>query len=242
MDKSKTLRWRSAFVLPVLIALAIFASPSYTSFPAAAAKSQINLGDLKQQLLQYKQSGAYDRDVAATLADAQRYVEQHAGQGSKTAIILDIDETALLNWPEMQANDFGYIPNAPCDSLPAGPCGVRNWEQSAQCEVIRPTLDLFKAARVRGVSVFFITGRPDNERTATEANLHKAGYDGWAGLILRPAGLTIKSAADFKAPERAKIASQGFRIIANIGDQPSDLAGGYAEKTFLIPNPFYRVP
>jgi len=28
-------------------------------------------------------------------------------------------------------------------------------------------------------------------------------------------------------------------IIANIGDQESDLAGGFAEKTFKLPNPFY---
>src|SRR5271168_4819412 len=105
MGKFTIRRWRLVSVLSVLIALAIFACPSYTSFPAAAAKSQINLGDLKQQLLQYKQSGAYDRDIATTLGEAQRYIEQHAGQGSKTAIILDIDETSLSNWPEMQAND-----------------------------------------------------------------------------------------------------------------------------------------
>ena len=28
---------------------------------------------------------------------------------------------------------------------------------------------------------------------------------------------------------------------ASVGDQPSDLAGGYAEKTFLLPDPFYRI-
>jgi acid phosphatase len=28
-------------------------------------------------------------------------------------------------------------------------------------------------------------------------------------------------------------------IIANMGDQASDLAGGHAEKTFKLPNPFY---
>ncbi|WP_264815995.1 hypothetical protein [Acidomonas methanolica] len=30
--------------------------------------------------------------------------------------------------------------------------------------------------------------------------------------------------------------------MANIGDQPSDLAGGHAVRGFLLPNPFYRVP
>ena len=36
--------------------------------------------------------------------------------------------------------------------------------------------------------------------------------------------------------------SEGYTIVANIGDQPSDLDGGFAERTFLLPNPFYRIP
>jgi len=27
-----------------------------------------------------------------------------------------------------------------------------------------------------------------------------------------------------------------------MGDQPSDLAGGHAERSYLLPNPFYRIP
>ena len=34
----------------------------------------------------------------------------------------------------------------------------------------------------------------------------------------------------------------GYTIVANMGDQPSDLAGGHAERAFLLPNPFYRIP
>ncbi|MGB6550988.1 MAG: HAD family acid phosphatase [Xanthobacteraceae bacterium] len=30
-------------------------------------------------------------------------------------------------------------------------------------------------------------------------------------------------------------------MIANVGDQESDLSGGYAEKTFKLPNPFYYI-
>jgi len=68
------------------------------------------------------------------------------------------------------------------------------------------------------------------------------GYDGWTEMVMRPSGTATKSAADYKAPERAKIAAKGITIIANIGDQPSDLSGGYAERTFLLPDPFYRIP
>ena len=46
----------------------------------------------------------------------------------------------------------------------------------------------------------------------------------------------------FKAPERRKLAEQGYTIILNMGDQESDLRGGYAEKTFKLPNPVYFLP
>jgi predicted secreted acid phosphatase len=228
-------RFRAALAGP---ALAIFLLLNQGFLAQAPA----NLGDLKQQLTEYKRSGAYDRDVAAVLADARKFVMERAPAVQKPALVLDIDETSLFNWTEMQANDYGYIPDGPCDKLPAGPCGVRVWELSSRAEVIAPTLALFKAAKALGVSVFFITGRPDVERAATEANLRSAGYDGWTALVMRPPGLTLKSTADFKAPERGKIAAQGYTIIVNVGDQPSDLAGGFAERGFLVPNPFYRIP
>ena len=208
--------------------------------PAPAA-APINLGDLKLQITQYKQSGAYDRDVAAVLAKARQYVERRAPMVRMPALVLDIDDTSLSSWPRIQANDYGGITNGLCN-LPAGPCGQIAWQQSAQAEAIVPTLELFKAARAKGVSVFFITGRREMLRAATEANLRKAGFVDYTGLILRPEGPPTPSVVDYKSSERAKIAAQGFTIIANVGDQPSDLAGGYAERTFLVPNPFYRIP
>jgi hypothetical protein len=30
--------------------------------------------------------------------------------------------------------------------------------------------------------------------------------------------------------------------VLNMGDQLSDLEGGYAERTFKLPNPFYWIP
>lgn len=207
-----------------------------------AARQPANIGDLKRQVSEYQRSGGYDRDVTAVLAIARQYVERRAQMVKKPAIVLDIDETSLSNWPRIQANDYGTINNGPCDALPAGPCGVLAWENSAQDTAIAPTLALFNAAKAKGVSVFFITGRNETLRAVTEMNLRNVGYDGWSALIMRPAGTSTPSAADYKAPERAKIAAQGFTIIANVGDQPSDLAGGYAERTFLVPNPFYRIP
>jgi hypothetical protein len=36
--------------------------------------------------------------------------------------------------------------------------------------------------------------------------------------------------------------SGGHPIIANVGDQWSDLAGGHAAMDFKVPNPFYFIP
>jgi hypothetical protein len=44
----------------------------------------------------------------------------------------------------------------------------------------------------------------------------------------------------FKTSKRAVI-SKDYTIIANIGDQRSDLDGGYAERTWKVPNPFYYI-
>ena len=86
-----------------------------------------------------------------------------------------------------------------------------------------------------GVAVFFITGRPAELREATERNLRQEGYKP-TGVILQAPGATFKSAADFKTPEHEKSPSR-VHIVLNMGDQESDLLGGYAEKTFKLPNP-----
>jgi acid phosphatase len=242
---------RFAFVLACLAGL-MLATPSAmgASCPATPAvhfpePGQLpNLGELKVQILDYKCFGGYDRDVAKALAEARVYVETRAGVVDKPAIVLDIDETSLSNWPEVLANDFGYIGDGECNALPKGPCGEHAWELSAKAPPLQPTLELFLAAKAKGIAIFFITGRTgdDATRAATEKNLRAAGYEGWTELIMRPVGTSTASAADYKAPERAKIAARHFTIIANVGDQKSDLDGGYAERTFRVPNPFYYIP
>jgi hypothetical protein len=203
----------------------------------------LNLGELKLQLSDYKCSGQYDREVADTLAAAQAYVDMRASQVNHPAIILDIDETSLSNWPEMIANDYGYIPSGACDR--AGPCGDNAWELSAQALAIAPTLRFFNEAKAKNVKIFFVTGRRDTPalREATERNLRAVGYDGWEGLFMRPAVANDQypNVQAFKSARRADI-SKNCTIIANIGDQRSDLEGGYAERTWKVPNPFYYIP
>ncbi|WFU80756.1 HAD family acid phosphatase [Bradyrhizobium sp. CIAT3101] len=50
------------------------------------------------------------------------------------------------------------------------------------------------------------------------------------------------SASEFKTVARSDIENKGFSIIANVGDQWSDLVNGHAEMAFKLPNPFYFIP
>jgi acid phosphatase len=225
---------KRAFLGAMLAASVIFAG--------AAAAEPANLGLLKNELHSYHGYGGYDRELAAVDALAPAFVAGHLAGVKKAAIVLDIDETSLTNWPEIAADDFGYISGGPCDALPKGPCGASAWELSAKAAPIVPTLALFQALRAKGVAVFFITGRDESERAATETNLHAAGYTGWAKLVMRAAGSHTTLASDYKAPARAAIEADGYTILANIGDQDSDLAGGHALQGFKLPNPFYFIP
>lgn len=204
--------------------------------PPSPASEPLNLSDAKAAVLAYVDSGAYARDFAAASAEARAWIERRADArrpGERLAIVLDIDETVLSNLPHMRAEDFGYHPRNWSD-----------WIDAANAPALRPMLDLFRAARARDVAVLFLTGRRDpRERAGTEENLRRAGFDGYAALRLDgPADAGLPTSAARKTAARAAWAAEGWTIIAAIGDQESDLVGGHAERTFKLPNPFYRIP
>ncbi len=199
-----------------------------------------NLYEARRQVEAYIDSGRYAADCAAVAAKAREYLDRRARQAKKPAAVFDIDETSLSNWPAYRANGWARVTEGPCD-LEKGPCGLRAWQAIGQSKALPSTLELARHARELGVAVFFITGRSANLREATERNLRAEGYE-WDGLVLLPEGASFKSAADFKAPERRKLTEQGYTVLISIGDQESDLAGGYAERTFKLPNPVYFLP
>ena len=200
----------------------------------------LNIDIVKQALRGY-QKGDYAADLAAVYAAARGYVESRAGQVQRPAVVLDIDETSLSNWPNISADDFGFIPDGRCNTLPKGPCGFNAWVARGTAEAIAPALEFFKAARAKKVAVVFITARKESQRKVTVKNLHRAGYRGWAKLVLKGDDDT-SSAQDYKTAARKKLmAEDKYTIVGNIGDQLSDLAGDAAECTFKLPNPFYFI-
>jgi predicted secreted acid phosphatase len=227
----------------ILIALLLVGCQTTAQAPPPIVSSEpANVGDAKIAATNYHNSGAYERDLATVASAAEAWISQRAPTASRPAIVFDIDETAMSNWDVIRADDFGRVIPGPCAKPPAGPCGWEAWDMRGQSTAIKATLALYRHARSLNVAVFFITGRPENQRKPTVRNLRAVGYATFEQLIMPPNGAHFASAADFKAPKRATIEQAGYTIIANVGDQPSDLAGGHAEKTFLLPDPFYRIP
>lgn len=200
----------------------------------AHAREPVNLAVCKQNAVKYHDSGAYMNDVANVTQKALRYLELRIKRNhfkGKPAIILDIDETALSNYPDLLKLDFGGTISE-----------IRQLEDKGTDAAIQPTLKLYRFAKEHHIAVFFITGRFEEERAVTMNNLKNAGYTHADGLILRTGKYRNAPAATYKTAVRKKIVSEGYDILLNIGDQKSDLRGGYADETFKLPNPYYFIP
>ncbi|MHA4775376.1 HAD family acid phosphatase [Streptomyces sp. MSC1_001] len=151
------------------------------------------------------------RDVAAVVAEARPYVEKRSEEAGreKQAIVLDIDNSSL----ETDFHPFWELPT------PA----------------IADVRDLVDGAHVRGVDVFFVTARPGILHSLTDWNLKQAGYP-VDGLYVRSLPDLFGEVGAYKTAKRAEIEAKGYTIIANIGNNTTDLVGGHAERTFKLPD------
>ena len=231
--------------------------------PYLGSTTSYNAGSLVQVLTQYHDSGVYDAELALIDGVAAQWIsgqshqrsvaarkhaskartraraahrgkdgDRHGGQkwwGKKQAIVFDVDETVLSNYSAIVADGFVYGPKSQAEAVDE--IGV----------AIKPSLDLYNLARSKGITVFFITGRPEAQRAPTEHNLQREGFTDYQQAILKPAGFTGTTVA-YKAGARAAIEQQGYHIVASVGDQYSDLAGGHEDRAFKLPNPFYYLP
>lgn len=203
----------------------------------AHAKEPSNLFDVKQNLVTYQEKGEYASDLQTQVDKARQYLALRITENNqktdkqKLAIVLDIDETTLSNYQFMKNNNFGGPFKAFDDNL-----------KTHVLPSIKPMKALYKFAKQNKVAIFFVTGRRPNVKTATISNLKKSGYNLWQGIYFKPQNYSQSSVIPFKASMRQKIAAKGYTIVESIGDQLSDLKGGYAEKTYKLPNPFYYIP
>jgi hypothetical protein len=209
------------------------------------------------KLHQFSPTGAYANEMAGIVADAEKYLNNPPGSGNgkkfsgQKAVLFDIDDTTLNTFSYEIYSNFVFNPGTNAAFVNAcltGPCAF---------PAVPGMVELEHFAIDHGYTVFFLTGRPHNPTTdqtpGTLANLTNVGYD------VTPANVYLKDATgtfqpwlsscaptcttiQYKSLTREHIESLGYDIVANFGDQFSDLEGGFADRTFKLPNPMYFLP
>jgi predicted secreted acid phosphatase len=160
------------------------------------------------------------------------------------AVVFDVDDTTLWTYDmEDGAMAFNFDP------------ALQNtWVQEKKFPAVPAMVKLEKKVEKSGCTVVGLTGRTKNQGKATLKNLKKVGYKGFTkkNLFLKPnagkkfpkyLGCTACTTIQFKAGTRTYLEKKRhFHIVANFGDQFSDLKGGHAKKKIKLPNPTYYLP
>ncbi|MFF4351904.1 HAD family acid phosphatase [Streptomyces sp. NPDC001530] len=192
----------------------------------------------------------YAKDLARLDTDAKKYIDKAARKahhrGENPAVVFDIDDTLLLSLDYEKKTNYTY-----------NSASWAAYVAQADRPAVFGTPELVEYAESKGVEVFYNSGLKESQRASAVENLKKVGVD----INLDADHMFLKDAANppaylsdcataaawncttvqYKSGTRKHIESLGYDIVANFGDQYSDLEGGYADKTFKVPNPTYFV-
>lgn len=189
----------------------------------------INLGAAKNAVRAYYESGGFDRECAKIIDDAINQIEK-IELADKSAVVFDIDETALSNYEYTKKIGFGYIYKL-----------WNEWQLKGIAPAIKDTKRFYDYLISKNIRVIFISGRNADVGEATKKNLIEQGYTKFDALILRSESENKISAAEWKAAKRKDLISKGYNIIACIGDQESDFAGGNTGIKIKLPSYLYLI-
>ena len=198
----------------------------------------------------FSDTSAYANEMAGIAGEAQDFLANKKTTRNLTgqkAILFDVDDTTLNTYDYEIYSNFVYNPST-------NAAFVDN--PNYQLRAVPHMVDLENWASANGYTVFFLTGRPVTQLGGTIADLQGAGYSfdsanvytkdihaPWLAFCYDPVNnKTTCTTTQYKSATRAHIESLGYDIVANFGDQYSDLNGGYADATFKIPNPMYYLP
>jgi predicted secreted acid phosphatase len=256
----------------LLVAGAVaFGSPSL-SVPAltpTAADQMPNIDVLRQEIKNYygdpggtgnfSASSNYAKEASQVAAGGQVWLVAHAPKaGEKKAIVLDVDDTTLATYNYEVFSNWAYNPVTNADYV-----------NNERFPAVPGMVNMVDHAQALGYAIIYLTGRPGSQEAATVGNLEKVGFPaptalpdatlggGSDGLFTKPAVADYPSylvycrvptatsscnTDEYKTATRQYIESLGYDIVANFGDQWSDLNGGFADQTFKLPNPSYYLP
>lgn len=172
----------------------------------------------------YSQTIEYRREFEDAIVAARRVCESHMGIANR-AVVSDLDETLFDN-REFDAANPKFDQNKWVE-----------WVREERAPVLKDTAAFLTWARTNGYAIFLVTTRGEHLRRNTINNLIKQGIS-YDGLFMRPPG-NRETHQTLKTAFRKHIQEMGFTIVVNVGDQFSDLAGGYALDCEKVPNRMY---
>jgi 5'-nucleotidase (lipoprotein e(P4) family) len=217
---------QSSGVLPPVITDPSGASVSTQSVSASPASEKAD------QALAESLTWAFRNQFKSVLDEAKAYLDQQGGnrfRNRSRAVVLDLDETLL-------DNRAYFIVHKRYD-----PGLWDQWMAKADAPALTETLSFVDWLRQKGYRIYYVSGRKEAFRAATEENLRRIGAGRYDGLYLKPNNFSGASAANFKVEARRDIEAKGQKVVLILGDQQSDLNGGYG-KGFKLPNPIYTIP
>ncbi|OGU17248.1 MAG: hypothetical protein A2X61_16900 [Ignavibacteria bacterium GWB2_35_12] len=188
----------------------------------------INLSDAKKAVYDYHVSGNYERDVNKAVDEAL-LILSFLSIPAHSAFVFDIDETALSSWSYQVNYNFSYA-EALWD----------NWIDSANAKAIPGVKRLYDSLNNKNIHIIFLTGRKQSQYQKTLENLRKEAYTNFDTLICRPPEFESKTALAYKSHIRKQL-SKKYHIIGSVGDQWSDLDGGWTILKVKIPNYLYTI-
>ncbi|WP_314172327.1 HAD family acid phosphatase [Streptomyces winkii] len=183
------------------------------------------------------------RDLKRSMAkEDEKKGDAKPGDRHKPAVVLDVDDTTLLTYNFERQIGYNFDPKLQDEYL-----------RTTDMDAVFGMKKLVNWADKSGITVFFLTGREEHQRDWSVRNLKNVGYK--APVDTKHFYLKDKehpppylecgadcTTIEYKSGTRKHIEKQGFRILANVGDQFSDLKGGHAERTYKMPNPMYFLP
>lgn len=187
--------------------------------------------------VKFSYSDEFKKEFANAVKDGRTFIDKYLRDNPSVetgtlALVSDIDETVLDNRPFMEEKVRTTAKEVDWN-------GWEEWLKRAQCAPLKSSAELLKYARSKGIAVFLITGRQEHVRRETITNLLKAGIN-FDGLYMRKDG-DKTDASVMKTEYRKKIEGMGYKILVNIGDQQSDLAGGFSLCNEKLPNKMYFI-
>jgi len=209
--------------------------------------------------------GNYAKEAASVAADGAGWLTSgwRATSSAQKAIVLDVDDTTLTTWNYELCSNWAFD---------AGSNGTFVTEQRFPAVPGMVTMVNEAAAEGYAIFFVTGRGVAQEAATLGNLTSDGIGVDagyptpttlsnGEDGLFTKPpvgsypdylnkpefcAGAIAANRScptiQYKSGVRAHIESLGYEIVANFGDQFSDLKGGFADKTFKMPNPNYYLP